>query len=174
MSKNIQDIIMGNQQERLFFDVGYLLGIIDGEGSYQIASGYKYKNYTIYRPRISIYNNNPYIIDKIADILNNLDIKHLKWQPKLHGRDKAIGYRIEVGGIKRIKRLTDFLLKFPSGKLERIKVLNDFCNYRILFKTNKRDGETYSEKVLEYKNKLNLLNSKYRGTESSETTRFDI
>ena len=34
MSENIQDIIMGNQQERLFFDVGYLLGIIDGEGSY--------------------------------------------------------------------------------------------------------------------------------------------
>ena len=174
MSENGQDITIGNQQERLFLDTGYILGMIDGEGACQIAPKYKYKNYIIYAPRISIYNNNPHIIQTTINALKRLDVMFAVYAPKIHHGETRVCYRIYIEGLKRCKRFTDILLKFPSGKKERIQLLNDFCNYRLSFTKNKKENEKYSEKVEEYRKKIMLLNSEYHGTKSSETIRFDV
>uniref|UniRef100_A0A6M3LA25 Putative homing endonuclease n=1 Tax=viral metagenome TaxID=1070528 RepID=A0A6M3LA25_9ZZZZ len=174
MNKNSQDVTMGNQQERLFFDMGYILGMIDGEGSYQISPKYKYKNYIIYAPRITVYNNNPYIIQQTIDALKNWDIDCKIYTPKIHGKENRVCYRLYIEGITRCKKLTDVLLNFPSGKRERIKLINDFCNYRLSFTKNKKENETYSNKVEEFRKQLSLLNSEYHGTKSSTTTRFNV
>ena len=174
MSDNNQDITMGNQQERLFFDIGYILGVIDGEGSYQIAPKYKYKNYTIYAPRISIYNNNPHIIQQIINVLKSLKIDFSMYKPKLHNGENRVCYRIYIEGLKRCKKLTDILLTFPSGKKDRVQLINDFCNYRLSFTKNKRNNETYSDKVEEFLKRIHLLNFEYHGAKSSETIRFDV
>jgi len=174
MSENGQDETMGNQQERLFLDIGYILGMIDGEGAIQISPKYKYKEYTVYAPRISIYNNNPYIIQQTINALKNLDINFAIYTPKLHGGENRVCYRIYVEGLKRCKKLTDVLLQFPSGKKERLQLLNNFCNYRLSFTKNKKENETYSEKVEEFRKQLMLLNTEYHGTKSSETIRFNV
>ena len=174
MSNNSQDITIGNQQERLFFDIGYILGMIDGEGSYQIAPKYKYKNYTMYAPRISIYNNNPHIIQQTINALKNWNIIFSVYAPPLHSGETRVCYRIYIEGIKRCKKLTDILLQFPSGKKERVQLINDFCNYRLSFSKNKKENETYSYKVEAFRKQISLLNAEYHGTKSPETIRFDV
>ena len=178
MSDNDQDGTIGNQQERLFFEIGYILAMIDGEGSICIAPKYKYKGYKIYAPRISIYNNNPHIIQRTINALKYLKADFSIYTPRdYHGEDsskrqKRVCYRIYIEGHKRCKKFIEILLKYPSGKKERLELLKDFCEYRLSFTKHKRENETYSEKVAEFREKMKLLNSEYRGTESSETTRF--
>ena len=173
MSKNSQNITMGNQQERLFFDIGYILGMIDGEGATQIVSKYKYNGYHVCTPRISIYNSNPFIIQHIVEALQNWNIVFSQYTPPLHGKETRPCYRIYIEGLKRCKKLTDILLNFPSGKKERIQLINDFCNYRLSFTKNKKENETYSEMVDTFRKRIRLLNAEHRGTKSSETTRSD-
>ena len=178
MSDNNQDVTIGNQQERLFFEIGYILAMIDGEGSIGIVPKYKYKGYTVCAPRISIYNNNPYIIQRTINALKYLNIDFAIYTPRdYHGEDsphkqKRVCYRIYIEGIKRCKEFTEILLKYPSGKKERLQLLQDFCNHRLSFQENKKENETYSEKVDEFREQMKALNSEYYGTESSETIRF--
>jgi hypothetical protein len=172
MSDNSQDGTIGNQQERLFFNIGYLIGIIDGEGCYQFGKKYEYKGYSIYAPRITIFNNNIHIIEQTIRILKELDITHNLWKTKMHGKDKSQGYRIEIAEVKRVKKFTDLILKYPSGKHERAKLLNDYCNFRLSIPWGKRKSYVAEEKV--FFDKLREMNLQFRkGTKSSETIRFD-
>ncbi len=173
MSNNRQDVTIGNQQERLFFNIGYLIGIIDGEGCYQFGKKYEYKGYSIYAPRITIFNNNIHIIQQTIDILKSLDITYNLWKTKLHGKEKSVGYRIEIAEVKRVKKFTDLLLQYPSGKKERAKLLNDYCKFRLSIPWGKRKSYVNEEQV--FFNKLKEMNLQFRkGTKSSETIRFDV
>lgn len=172
MSENSQDITIGNQQERLFFDIGYLLGIVDGEGCYQFGKKYEYKGYSIYAPRITIFNNNIHIIDRVVEILNKLDITHNVWKTKLRERDRTVGYRVEIAEVKRVKKFTDILLQYPSGKKERAQLLNDYCKFRLSIPHGKRKSYVDQEQI--FFKKLKEMNLQFRkGTKSSETIRFN-
>ena len=161
---------MGNQQERLHFYIGYVLGIIDGEGSCQFGYKYLYKGCKVFSPKITIFNSNPFIIQMAKDSLTKLGISYYCFSVKMHGRERWPLWRIEIVGIKRIKQLTDILLSYPSGKQPRLQVLNNFCNHR-LFKNRKKYTKTDEAYFL----KLKELNKLYRGksTKSSETIRSD-
>jgi len=171
MSDNSQDITMGNQQERLLFKIGYLIGIIDGEGSCQFGYKYLYKGCKVFTPKITIYNTNPAIILQTKTFLDELGFSYYCYATKMHGKEQWLGWRVELIGLKRIKELTDLLLPYPSGKKERLQVLNDFCTYRL-----SKNKEKYAEEDQKYFIKLRDLNRLYRGkrAESSETTRFTV
>lgn len=164
---------MGNQQERSHFNIGYLLGILDGEGAYQLSPDKKY-----YSPMITISNTDINIINQIVETLSFLGIKHHVWFPKKHGQERLNSTRVYVRGIKNVKEATDILLKYPSAKFERAKLLNDFCIHRI--NVTKRGGTInqfdtrYSQIEIQFKERLRLLNSKYKGAKSSETIRLAL
>lgn len=160
MSNNSQDKTIGNQQERLF-DIGYLLGIIDGEGCCQFGYKYLYKGCKVFSPRITIFNTNPNILQKIKDSLDNLEVSYYFFTIKLYGKAKWPGWRIEIHGLKNIKKLTDMLLQYPSGKNERLQVLNDFCVFRLIKK-----GKKFSEEEQAYFKKLSQLNKLYRSIQN--------
>ncbi len=168
MSNNSQDITIDNQQERLFFDIGYILGMIDGEGCCQFGYKYLYKGCKVFSPKVSIFNSNPIIIQHTKEALDRLGISYYSFAVKMHGRERWPSWRIEIVGLARIKKLTDLLLAYPSGKKERLQVLNDFCNYRLGLNRTK-----YSNIDQSYFIKLKNLNKLYRGisTESPETIR---
>lgn len=171
MSDNSQDITIGNQQERLFFEIGYLAGMVDGEGACQFGYKYYYKGCKVYSPRITIFNTNPEIIRLTKEFLDHLEIPYYYWSPKWKERDQWQGWRVEIGGLKRVKKFTDILLKYPTGKQDRLQVLNDFCNYRLTVNRKK-----YGLEEQKFFDKLRELNKLYRGKqkiESSETIRSD-
>ena len=162
-----------NQQERLHFDIGYFIGMVDGEGCYQMCPNIV-RGITYWSPAITIANTDPLIVERTSQALDNIGLPYHVWSPKLiKGHDKRIKYIIQIKGIKRVKKATDLILRFSSGKKERAKLLNDFCNFRLSIPRGKVNqwGERYSDREREYKDKLSELNSHYKGAVSSETTR---
>ncbi len=165
------DETIENQQERLFFDIGYLLGLLDGDGSYQFGRKGRSKKYTIYEPKITLFNNNVFIIQKMINILDRLKIAFQVYAPKIHGKEKSQTYRISISGIKRVKRFTDLILKFEFGKKERAIILNKYCKLRLSIPYGDREKYVEEEKI--YFNKLKKLNQQFRkGTKSPETIRL--
>lgn len=157
---------MDNPQERLHFDIGYLLGLIDGEGSYQLTVDYgkRYKGSRkrYFTPQTSIFNSDPKIIDRCTEILRQLDITFHVWTPKLTKGHTPVT-RIVVHGIKRNKKLLDILTQYEHGKLERAKILLAFVDRRLSIPTEELHGiaESYSELEYELKNKLSMMNKEY-------------
>lgn len=167
MGDNSQDVTIDNQQERLFFDIGYILGIIDGEGCCQFGYKYYYKGCKVFSPKITIFNSNPSIIEKTKKCLDRLGVSYYCFAVKAHGREVWPGWRVEIAGIGRVEKITNLLLPFPSGKQDRLRILNEFCHYRTGANRTK-----YSEIDQSYFIKLRELNKLYRGrTESPETIR---
>jgi hypothetical protein len=170
-SKNSQDITIGNPQERRYFYIGYLIGIIDGEGAYQLNPDRIY-----YSPMITIGNTDDKIIELTLEVLTFLGIPCHVWNPKKHGKERRNSRRVYVRGLKNIKLATDIILKYPSAKNERARLLNDFCNYRLLVAKGSGDKNQFKTKYsnieIQFKEKLRKLNSKYKGTESPETIRL--
>lgn len=153
---------MENPQERLPLEIGYLLGLIDGEGSYQLTVDYGHNRKRYFTPQTSIFNSDPRIIAKCVSILKQLDIAFHVWTPKLT-KGKSPVTRIVVHGIKRNKKLLDILTKYDHGKLERAKVLLEFIDRRLSIPQKElfNGKETYSDIEYELKNKLSQMNKEY-------------
>ncbi len=158
---------MDNQQERLHFNIGYLLGIIDGEGSYQLTVDYGKRDENggrkrYFTPQTSIFNSDPKIIDKCVQILRELGITFHVWTPKLTKGHSPVT-RIVVHGIGRNKKLLDIVTKYPHGKLDRANILLAFVDRRLSIPKEELHGiaETYSEIEYELKNKLSEMNNEY-------------
>lgn len=166
---------MDNQQERLFH-IGYLLAMLDGEGSTQFQCKVKTKSGNYYRPKISIFNNNPHIIQQTINALKFLEIPFHVWTPTKKALEKRVVYRIEIVGLKRCKRFAEVVSNYPFGKKERIGVIKDYIDLRESIETTQRQSghyKSYGEKEYSLVEKLKELNAEYRGTESSETIRFE-
>ena len=64
---------MDNQQERSAFELGWLIGIIDGEGSFWMSKGISSNGqYQYYQPVFEIVNTNFEIISKLDVFFINI------------------------------------------------------------------------------------------------------
>ena len=171
-SKNSQDITIGNPQERLHFKIGYILGLIDGEGCYQLendGSGHYY-------PSLTIGNTDHLIIKQASQYLEEFGIEYWVWTPKLTGKEKRKYFRLFVKGIRRMKKLLDLVTQYPHAKLERANILKEYCDYRLSISNKekyKNGNHDYSLEI-SLRLKLSNLNSKYKGAKSSETIRLTV
>lgn len=166
-----KDIKIDNQQVRLLFDIGYLLGMIDGEGAIQIANKYVSKNGMVCIPKIGIYNSNPIIIETVISIFKKLGMAFYIYKPKIHGKEQRPCYRIEIIGFKRVKSLTDLLMHFPCGKSERIQIINDFCTQQLETPWGERQSKEAFIRIERFKKLLKAKNFEHRGAITSETIR---
>lgn len=168
---------MDNQQERLHFYIGYLLGMLDGEGSYFIHTKYSYGGRKYYMPRIFISNSDKQILKMTVQAMKELGLPFYFWEAKNTKKGRKPVHQIRVIGIKRCKKMTDFLKRFPSGKRDRLQVLNDFCTYRLSIPQRKlQSGHevTYSDIEEKFHQKIKEFNARgLKSTESSETIRSD-
>jgi len=153
----------------LHFDIGYFIGLVDGEGCYQLCPNRKY-----WSPAITIANTDPLIIQRLHEALTNIGLAHHIWSPKSAGKEKRIKYIVQIKGIKRVKKATDLIIKFLSGKLERAKLLNEFCTFRLSIPVGEVNqfGRSYGDKEREFKDKLSYLNTGFKSAKSSETIRL--
>ena len=170
LSKNSKDGTMDNPQERLHFNIGYILGLIDGEGCYQLENDGKGHFY----PSLVIGNTDPLIIEAGRKCLESLGITCWVWFPKLTGKETRPYQRLYVKGLRRMKELLDIVTLYPHAKIERANLLKEFCELRLSM-TNKeiyKNGKHDYTKELELKKKLSNLNNRYKGAKSSETIRL--
>ena len=152
-----------NQQERLHFYIGYLLGVIDGEGSLQLGKDGRGH----YVPLIVINNTNIKIIDLVLEAIKYLGLTAYVWTPKYKKNDNCkLVHRVVIQGIKRIARTLALLQKYKYAKHDRGQILKEFCDYRLSIPIDKKylnlqylnEDKKYGNKEDEFKKKLTLLN----------------
>jgi hypothetical protein len=117
---------MDNQQERLSdFDLGWLIGIIDGEGSFWLA-----RSPSGYLPVFEIVNTNFDIIAQIELCLKKLGISYHIYIPTRNSRQKPYK-KLEVKGIERLKKFFDKLAKYFKCRFDQADLLRQFVEHRL-------------------------------------------
>jgi len=108
------------------FDLGWLIGIIDGEGCFSLD---KNNDGSSYVAKISIANTDPKIIVNADRILTKLGVEYGHYQYKL--KSEKILTQIIVGRSENVRYLLRLVLPFMECRREEAIVLNKFCKTRI-------------------------------------------
>lgn len=125
--------------------LGYIAGILDGEGSISISrSKCNTKNKLYHCPQVRIFNTDKRILEAVQKVIGgNIPI---------HGdtyKGRKICYRLEYNAKPKIKEVLTMLLPYLVGKKERASVMIAFCE----------DNSPNVEKGL-YWQRLKILNKK--------------
>ena len=129
-----------NQQRRLDSRLGWLGGIIDGEGMITVI---KRTNGYSFIPRISIANSDTKIIDEVAEIFNELNLPYYIQSKSYNvGKEVRIKYELLVNGLVRCSQVLPHIIPFLVSKKERAKELLSWCEYRL----SRKKGEKYTDK----------------------------
>ena len=129
-----------NQQRRLNSRLGWLGGIIDGEGMITVI---KRTNGYSFFPRISIANSDKKIINEAVDIFKELNLPYyIQSKSYKVGKEVRKKYELLVNGLIRCSQVLPHIIPFLVSKKERAKKLLSWCKYRI----SRKRGEKYTDK----------------------------
>lgn len=121
---------MGNQQETVSaFDMGWLLGIADGEGCFCLFAKRK-GTWLSYEPTFKLVNTDNDIIEEFASILERLQLTYHIYDAHRIANQKA-AKRLEINGLKRVKRFLDIVTQYSFAKGGQAKLLLEYCNIRL-------------------------------------------
>lgn len=158
---------LDNQQERTMNDLNWLVGIIEGEGCFTLSVKQRYgKINRAYFPMIQITNTNVEMMVKLKEIFTNLNLVYY-----FYAQLPKTGipyYRLEVGGIKRIKRFLDLTLPLFRCRYQQAGALLEYVNMRL----NKANNAPIGQEEHDIAKRLYELNGKHKNSSlSSETIR---
>lgn len=125
------------KQEISDFDMAYLAGLWDAEGSFLITKKTaKSIRGFIFSPKCVFANCNTTTLNRVIGILNGLGIAYSIYPHLASRKDpkRADCYNIEVVLPNSSIKLLDTLIPFLSGKLEAAKLVRQFVESRILIK----------------------------------------
>lgn len=132
-------------------EIGWLAGIIDGEGTVGMYYQNKKKYHTI-NPSIEIVNTDPSILNKIMFILVRLDctpyIQTKKHNVKLNPNWK-LSYNLKIQKQIKLRRLIPIILPYLTG-IKKYKA--DLILQFLLSRMNK--GKPSNKDYTEYEHKL--------------------
>lgn len=175
MSKNIQDIAMDNQQGKTYFKIGWLVGMIEGEGCITLSKSGKVKNKIGNKlsPYISITNTDKRLIDRAIEIVKSFDLPFYldqrKYNNGLKWKDR---FTIQVYGLKRSKIWLELITKYLVGKRRQAEILLEFIAQREKVLKLHPFNKPYTDLEIRLYNQIRELNSRpNRTTKPSETKR---
>lgn len=114
-----------NQQERLF-NLGWLVGILDGEGAFCLHVVKKGNGY--YAPAIYVGNTNLAIVDKVEKILKDLDVPyHVLSKILKSGKEFR---SIRIYGLKRTSNLLNKTIQYYECKKRQADIMLEYANIR--------------------------------------------
>lgn len=155
-----------NQQETATkAEIGWLAGIIDGEGSVTMLINRRRDRTQVLRinPRVTITNTDKAIIEKSILVLTKLGIgKYVSiTKPNNSGLvkrpSKDITY-IDISGFRRLARLLPILIPHLAGeKMLRAKALFEFINRRVSMAKNLKCGGNYQYNEIDVELMLKFL-----------------
>lgn len=163
---------MDNQQVTQA-DLGWLGGIIDGEGSIAVRWGRKINQFS---PRLQIYNTNPIIIQRCCNILDSIGVAYNvreRGEGGFEGSKKQC-WVILTERLGAAALAMNHLLPHIYGKRAQAILLKRFLDSRLsrLSKVKRNSDAPYSKEEMETLADIYQLNGDQRGT--SETIRATI
>jgi hypothetical protein len=127
---------MDNQQATAEVDMGWLVGFLEGEGSFSLQKQIYKKQKATLRPRISVTSTDFELTDRAGSIFQSLGIGNYIARKRCvskDGRNYKDQKELVVSGIKRCKKLLDQIIPYmtESRKKRTAETLLEFCNYRL-------------------------------------------
>jgi len=120
---------MRNQQRSLDCDIGWLAGMIDGDGCIHIHYQTRRGNKLQYQPKTMIANRDICVIDRVRAVLVRLGIGSYTQERKT-AKGNPI-FNIYISGFKRCKKLLPLIIPHLSSyKRERALTVLAFIAYR--------------------------------------------
>ncbi|RLI61093.1 MAG: hypothetical protein DRO67_08360 [Candidatus Asgardarchaeum californiense] len=147
---------MGQPGGNQLFDLGWLIGVIDSDGSYILSKQYHHKNKVLYFfPSIEITNDSEDLISNCDRIIKKLfkvgpyiDIK----KPRKNGK---IGYKISLRGMKRLYKALPIIVEHEIAKKEQSTLLLEYVSNRMTV----HRGTPVSDRDIEIAVSLRELNA---------------
>lgn len=112
---------MGNPQVT-DFELGWLSGIIDGEGCFTMSKGSKGG----YNVGFKLVNTSKTLITKFQEILTKLGIKYHTYSA-FRADNQRPAWRLEVNGPEKLKHMLDILLPSIEDKYEQAYAIHNWC-----------------------------------------------
>jgi hypothetical protein len=125
LGNNPKDNTMDNQQAT-DLELGWLSGIIDGEGCFTLAKG----SNSGFSPGFKLVNTNEMIVTEVIFIFTKLKIPYFIYNSFRTGKQRP-AKRIEVNGIKRLKYTIELLLPYLMAKKLEAQFMLDWINIRL-------------------------------------------
>lgn len=115
------------------FKLGYLAGMIDGEGFVGIEKKSPSKKNLGFSPKIAIYNTNKLIIERCDQYFKDLGLAcHVMVSnPKRATTIYKPLYRIDMQGMKRVNRLLQYIIPFLAGKKQVAEIVQLYIDSRL-------------------------------------------
>lgn len=146
---------MGNQQAKPNFEIGWLVGIIDGEGWIMLAKAVNHPSGNIrYIPTIGVNATDKSMIDEMSRILDKHQVGHWIGKKEAQKKKWKDQWQLIIRGFKRSRKMLDLLGDSLIVKQDRADVLRKFIQFRS--KLNNHDA--YGEKEKQFFQELKRLN----------------
>jgi len=135
-----------NQQETFATKMGWLGGIVDGEGSISISwkkyhRGKKQGQYSLW---VNIVNSDEKIINKVVEILNSINQSHHVRAKKRQSKRKTV-YEVLVLGWRRNLHFLPLIIPYLVGKQDRAILAYRLCQSRVeKFETMRQEKKRMS------------------------------
>lgn len=145
-----------NQQPSLITDIdlGWLCGLIDGEGCLGIyhRGGQRKKDY---KPELRIDMTSKEDIQRYVTLMDRLDAgAHIKYYLGDRAKNRRGHWVVSIGGLRRLKRILPLFIPHLVGKKEKAQLVYNFCESRLSHAPN--GGYTVEEeKLLEIASSMN-------------------
>ena len=146
---------MDNQQERLAFDVGWLVGVWESEGWISLRKCFlPNKRFQRFRPEMGFTNTDPVVLDNVERIMKQLQLPYwrTRWQLVKGQRSRSM---IKVDGVKRCQHFIQVLGDKFVSKKDRIAIVKEFIDYRL----SMPGREPYGAREHEWFDRLRVLNA---------------
>ena len=162
----------GDNQQITKLQIGWLAGIIDGDGCITIRRNGRYggHNYqgnwriTTFRPTITIANSNPLIIEETSNILDQIKVGYNIQQREIN---RKTHWTIHITGFKRCKALLDKIKNHLIGKKSQANLMNKFYKTRLAKRKLSVEDKRYDEEDIKIANQLRNLNDYTRNTKGN-------
>lgn len=136
----------GNQ-----FELGWIIGAIDGEGTITMNKGNKSGTY--FKPSIQVANTDEAFIIRMAECLDRLDIPYFIGSqfPSLRGIKYRKVWSLCIQGYKRVQRaLTILRPELFATKSKQARLVSELVNRRLATPmTHRNQHREFSERELE-------------------------
>src|SRR5262245_55938230 len=118
------------------FDLGWLAGFIDGEGSLNLHRQNHAKGYTGWRPWFTVGNTHPASLERLTTLFDQMGIAYyVSWDRHVKLRRDGIArkplWRVDVAGLKRMQRLLVVLISLLYTKKHQAELFLEFVNLRL-------------------------------------------
>jgi len=118
----------GNQ----LFDLGWLIGVIDSDGSYVLSKQYHHKSKVLYFfPSIEIANDSEELIANCVRIIKEQFNVGAYIKSTVRKHTGKIGYKVSLRGMKRLYKSLPVIAKYEIAKKKQAELLLEYVQNRM-------------------------------------------